>query len=447
MTTIVRFAPSPTGFLHIGNARLAVWNWLHARRLGGRFILRLDDTDRERSEARFAEAIVEDLAWLGIVPDLILRQSDRLDRYAAALERLKTADRVYPAYETGAELDLKRKRQQARGLPPVYDRAALSLTAAERAALESAGRRPHWRFRLSGSAVEWPDGVRGPSRIETSALSDPVLVREDGAMLYTFASVVDDIELGISDVVRGEDHVANTAVQIEVFEALGSRPPAFAHLNLIVSLTGEEMSKRLGTLSLRSFREQGAEPQAVAAVAAFTGTSLPVQPVASLGDLVPDAVFSIVSRAQTRFDPAEIMALTARLLHLLPYQAVADRLAATGMDGPRAEPFWLAVRGNLATFADVGHWVRVVEGPFAGLAEEPAYLAAAADLLPDEPWDDTTWQLWTEAVKAGCGRKGRALFMPLRLAITGRDSGPELKALLPLVGRRRVLARLRGQAA
>jgi glutamyl-tRNA synthetase len=442
MAITVRFAPSPTGYLHIGNARTALWNWLLARRSGGTFILRLDDTDRERSTEAFADAIIEDLAWLGVRPDRLERQSDRVGRYAAALDRLKAAGLVYPAYETAEELERKRRRQQARGLPPIYDRAALKLSAEERAALEADGRKPHWRFRLSGGAAEWHDGVRGHSRIETSSLSDPVLVRADGTVLYTFASVVDDIDMGVTDVVRGEDHVANTAVQIELFRALDGAPPRFAHHNLIVAASGEEMSKRKGTLSLRSFREAGAEPEAVAAVAVLSGTSEAVRAVGTLAELEPLAALDKLSRAPTKFDPAEVMTLTSRLLHERPYAAVAERLAPLGLPPGSAEAFWLAIRGNLATMADVPVWRDIVFGERAGVPTEPHYLSEARRLLPAEPFGDATWGEWTDALKAATGRKGRALFMPLRLALTGLEHGPELKGLLPLMGRAKVLARL-----
>jgi glutamyl-tRNA synthetase len=447
MTITVRFAPSPTGFLHIGNARTALWNWLIARQAGGTFILRLDDTDRERSTEAFAAAIIEDLAWLGVIPDRLEKQSDRVGRYAEEFERLKSAGHIYPAYETPDELDRKRKRLQARGLPPVYDRAALRLTADERAALEAEGRKAHWRFRLSGQPVEWQDGVRGPARIETSALSDPVLVREDGTVLYTFASVVDDIDMGVTDIIRGEDHVANTGVQIELFQALGAASPRFAHHNLIIAASGEEMSKRKGTLSLRSFREAGAEPTAVAAVAVLTGTSEPVRPLQSLRELVPIVALDKLSRAPTKFDPAEVMVLTAKGLHETPYAAISPRLAALGLEPDMAEGLWTAVRGNLAVFRDIETWRDLVFGEANGVLAEPDYIAQAIAHLPDEPFSDQTWSQWTEALKSATGRKGKPLFMPLRLALTGLEHGPELKGLLPLMGRAKVLARLHGQCA
>jgi glutamyl-tRNA synthetase len=442
MTMLVRFAPSPTGYLHIGNARVALWNYLLARKAGGRFILRLDDTDLERSRPEFAAAISEDLGWLGIVPDVFVRQSDRLERYALAFERLKAEGHLYPAYETPEELDRKRKRQQARGLPPVYDRSALKLTVDERARLEAEGRKPHWRFRLSGNTVRWDDAVRGPAHIETAALSDPVLVRADGTVLYTFASVVDDAEMGVTHVLRGEDHVANTAVQIELFAALGSAVPVFGHLNLIAAADGTEMSKRTGSLSIRSFRADGIVPMAVASVAVLTGTSEPLHAVATLDALQAMVDLGKVSRALTRFDPAEIAHLSARLIHDKPFSEVAAELAALGIAGDAAAPFWQAVRGNLTRVADAAAWWPVVAGTVTPVVEDADFLAGAAALLPPQPWTQETWHGWTEAVKQASGRKGRALYMPLRLALTGRADGPELKVLLPLIGRERAVGRL-----
>ncbi|MFG1411171.1 MAG: glutamate--tRNA ligase [Pseudomonadota bacterium] len=439
---VLRFAPSPTGLIHVGNARTALLNALLARRGGGTFILRYDDTDAARSRPEFAEAIAEDLDWLGIPPDRVARQSDRLALYDAAAETLKAAGRLYPAYETEAELDLKRGLQRARGLPPVYDRAALALTADERAKLEAEGRAPHWRFRLDRRTVTWDDGVRGPQHVDTATLSDPVLVRADGTYLYTFTSVVDDLDMGITCVVRGEDHVTNTAVQIELFEALGGVAPRFAHHNLLTLPTGEGLSKRLGHLSLRALREEGQEALAVAAAAVLVGTSDALAPVESMDALAAKVDLSHISRAPARFDPADLAMLSARTLHHLPFEAVAERLAAAGITG--GADFWLAVRGNLATFADAAHWWQVCSDAGQGIIaeEDRAFLAAAAALLPLEPWDAGTYAPWIAAVKAAAGRSGKALFRPLRLALTGQETGPELAALLPLLGRTRVLARL-----
>ncbi len=442
MPPVFRFAPSPTGYIHIGNARTALWNALLAEKLGGTFILRFDDTDTERSKPHFVEAIVEDLAWLGIKPDRIEHQSARIARYEAALADLKARGLVYPCYETPEELDRKRKRQQARGLPPVYDRAALSLSAEDRAELEREGRRPHWRFKLSGRSVVWEDGVRGASHIETSSLSDPVLVRADGTFLYTFASVIDDIDMGTTDILRGEDHVANTAVQIELFRAFNAAAPKFSHHNLITTLTGEEMSKRTGSLSIRSFREEGVDPLAVALVAVLTGTSEPVHPVASLGDLAALLDLTKFSRALTRFDPAEIRDLSKKLLHAKPFAAMAPKLAALGISGPKAEAFWAALHGNIDRIEEAADWWHILMGEQHFVSAEPEFLAEAAACLPEEPFDETSWSRWIGAIQARTGRKGKALFMPLRLALTGRETGPELKAALPLLGRSAVLSRL-----
>ena len=443
----VRFAPSPTGLIHIGNARTALLNWLFALRAGGRFILRFDDTDIERSRREYAEAIEADLAWLGVVPDIQCRQSERGKLYDDAAETLRAMGRLYPAYETAEELDRRRKRQQALGRPPIYDRAALRLTDEDRAALEAQGRRPHWRFRLEPTTVRWDDLVRGPSHIDCASLSDPVLRREDGSYLYTLPSVVDDIDLGVSHVIRGEDHVTNTAVQIQIFEALAGAAPIFAHHNLLTDAGGEGLSKRSGALSIASLRDSGVEALAVAALAVLVGSSDAVRPIASLGELAATFDLSRISHGAARFDEAELRALSARTLHHLSFKAVRDRLAALGVAGPDAEAFWTAVHGNLARFEEARDWRQVVDGPIQPGIEDRAFLEQAASCLPAEPWSGETWGVWTKALKALSGRKGRELFHPLRLALTGRESGPELAALLPLIGRVRALDRLSAHAA
>jgi len=440
----VRFAPSPTGYLHIGNIRPALFNWLFARGAGGRFVLRLDDTDVARSRAEFADAIREDLRWLGLTWDEELRQSDRLGLYDEAVQKLKAAGRLYPAYETPDELERRRKRQRAQGLPPIYDRAALKLTDADQAKLEAEGRKPHWRFKLDHSEVAWDDLIRGAQSIDAGSLSDPILVREDGTYLYTLPSVVDDIAVGITHVIRGEDHVANSGAQIQIFEALGAAAPRFAHHNMLVGAEGEALGKRLGTLSIRQMREEGLEPLAILSHSAAIGTSDAVTAHQSLDALIGNFDLAKVSRAPARFDMAELRAVNARLLHERAYADVAELLAETGVGG--GEAFWLAVRGNVEVLGDARDWWRVVAGPVTPEIEDAEFCATAAELLPPEPWDETTWKAWTDAVKTETGRKGRALFHPLRLAITGRGAGPELAALMPLIGRGKVAARLRGEA-
>ncbi len=442
MSVCVRFAPSPTGLLHLGNARTALVNWLFARRHGGVFVLRMDDTDGGRSTAEFAGSIETDLRWLGLDWDRFARQSDRLALYAAAVEKLKAAGLLYPCYETAAELDLKRKLQTARRLPPVYDRAALKLTASDRERLEGEGRRPHWRFRLSHERVDWADEVRGPSHIETASLSDPVLVREDGVPLYTLASVVDDAAFGVTHIIRGEDHVTNTAPQIELFRALGAPPPAFAHLALLVGKDGEGLSKRLGSLSLAALRDQGIEPMAVASLLAHLGTSQPVEPGQALADLAKDFSLHSFGRAPARFDPDELALLSAKVLHGMEYEAAKARLPASV-----PEALWNAVRGNIAYLSEAAAWVPVADGPLTPVVSEPDFLAQAAALLPPGPFDAGAWSAWTNAVKQATGRKGKALFLPLRLALTAREHGPEMQLLLPLIGPERTRARLSGQTA
>jgi glutamyl-tRNA synthetase len=418
-------------------------NFLWARKRGGRFLLRLDDTDRERSGERFAQRIREDLAWLGLPPDAEHRQSARFDRYDAALERLRAAGRVYPAYESAQELDLKRKIQLGRGKPPVYDRAALSLSDEERARLEAEGRRPHWRFRLDHSAaIEWDDLIRGPQHFDSSLLSDPIVRREDGSWLYMLPSAVDDIDMGVTHVVRGEDHVANTALQVQMFEALGATPPAFAHEALLVGSEGK-LSKRLGSLGVDGMREAGVEPIALLAKLARMGTSLPVEPVTRLEPLIESFDFETFGRAPARFDMEELAALNARVIHQLPFAAVAARLPA-GMD----ESGWEAIRPNLSSVAEAADWWHIVEGPIASTAGagDRDFLVAAAEEAERTDWSGAPWPQLTAALKARTGRGGKSLFLPLRRALTGRESGPEMAALLPLIGREQSVARLKAAA-
>jgi glutamyl-tRNA synthetase len=442
-TVVTRFAPSPTGRLHVGNIRTALHNWLWARKHGGAFLLRLDDTDEARSTTAFANAIRADLAWLGLVPDGGVRQSDRFALYERRFEELRAAGRVYPAYETAQELDLKRKVLAGRGLPPIYDRAALSLTDADRAALEADGRRPHWRFRLDHDrSIQWDDLIRGPQHLDPKLQSDPVIRREDGSWLYMLPSVIDDIDMGVTHVVRGEDHVTNTGLQLQMFDALGAASPTFAHEALLVGSEGK-LSKRLGSLGADAFRDEGIEPLALNALLARIGTSDPVEPVDSVAPLIDGIDFARFGRAPARFDQDELRGLNARTIHLLDHAAVADRVPSWV-----TEAVWEALRPNLALVADAAAWQDVLQGEIAvTVAEEDrAFLAQAADAAEAIDWTADPWHQLTGVLKGQAGRKGKALFLPLRLAITGRDHGPDMAALLPLIGRERALARLRAAA-
>jgi glutamyl-tRNA synthetase len=444
MSVKVRFAPSPTGKLHVGNVRTALVNWMFAKGQGGKFVLRIDDTDLARSTAEFEQGIEDDLTWLGLVWDERYNQSKRFGRYEEAAERLKAAGRLYACYDTAEELDRRRKVQLSRGLPPIYDRAALSLTDAEKAAYEAEGRRPHWRFKLDGRRVAWEDLSRGHAEVDTGSMSDPVLIREDGLFLYTLPSVVDDIDMGISHVIRGEDHVTNTGAQIEIFEALGGPVPAFAHMPLLVGEDGQALSKRLGSLSIAEMRDKGYEPIAITSHLGRIGTSDPLEVGASIDALGASFAFSKMGRSPARYDTADLDRLNAQALHGMTYEAARPRLAE--LDADLGEAFWNGVRGNLQTFADVVDMAKIVRGPVTPEIEDPEFARAALAALP-QTVDETLWPVWTAAVKEATGAKGKALFMPLRRMITGQDHGPDMATLAPLIGRERIVKRLSGETA
>ncbi|MCF6199042.1 MAG: glutamate--tRNA ligase [Hyphomicrobiaceae bacterium] len=441
----VRFAPSPTGRLHVGNIRTALFNFLFARHSGGEFMLRLDDTDVSRSTDAFAQGIKDDLTWLGLDWDIEAKQSERYVEYEKAVRLITEAGRLYPCYETADELDLKRRRQLARGRPPVYDRAALTMSEEELDKYEKEGRRPHWRFKLDHRVITWKDLVRGEQKIDAASFSDPVMIRQGGGYLYTLPSVVDDIDFQISHVIRGEDHVANTAAQIQLFEALGADAPQFGHHNLLVNADGEALSKRKNSLAIAGLREDGLEPLAVNSHAATIGTSYPVAPYQHMEQIAELFDFSKLSRAPARFDENELRQVNARFLHELEYAGASEHLEKLKITG--GEPFWLAVRGNLDLFGDVEQWWRVVAGEITPLIDDEALCEAAQNLLPSEPFDAQTWSSWTKAIKDETGAKGKGLFMPLRKALTGQEHGPELKLLLPMMDRARIIARLQGQTA
>jgi glutamyl-tRNA synthetase len=440
MTVITRFAPSPTGHLHVGNIRAALHNWLFAQKSGGQFLLRLDDTDLERSRPEYADAIRADLQWLGLTWDAEAKQSERFALYQSRFDQLRAAGHVYPAYETQQELELRRKVLLGRGLPPVYDRGALSLTPEEIAAYEAEGRRPHWRFKLDHEQpIVWTDLIRGEQRFDPKLLSDPVIRRADGSWLYMLPSVIDDIDMGVTHVLRGEDHVSNTATQIQMFVALGAPLPAFAHEALLTGAEGK-LSKRLGSLGVAHFRELGLEPMAIASLLARLGSSQSVEPFADMQPLIDSFDFAHFGRAPARFDEAELAGLNQKIVHLLPYEAVAGRLP-DGMDASA----WDAIRPNLETVAGAADWWRIVTGPIdapAPDAEDQAFLIAAHRLLADLPFDTAIWRTLTESLKGETGRKGKTLFLPLRRALTGLDHGPDMSLLLPLIGRDEALRRL-----
>ena len=440
MIQTTRFAPSPTGTLHVGNVRTALHNWMLAKQSGGRFLLRIDDTDQARSQEHFVDAIRADLAWLGLHPDGEERQSARFDLYEREFQKLATAGLVYRCYETAQELDLKRKVALGRGLPPIYDRAALALTEADHAAKAASGDAPHWRFKLDhATPIEWRDGIRGNQTFVASQMSDPVIRRADGSWLYMLPSVIDDIDMGVTDVLRGEDHVSNTATQMQMFTALGATPPAFAHEALLVGSEGK-LSKRLGSLGMAELRDAGIEPEALVALMARLGTSDPIDPSLDVTALTASFDLSRFGRAPARFDEAELHRINAAIVHHLPFARVAH-LCPDGM----SEAGWEAIRPNLAHISEAAEWWQVVTGPVSPPKfsdEDQAFLAQAATVLAGQAWGNDVWHGLTTALKETTGRKGKALFLPLRQALTGMDHGPDMAALLPLIGRDAALERL-----
>ncbi|MCI5060431.1 MAG: glutamate--tRNA ligase [Alphaproteobacteria bacterium] len=445
MSVKVRFAPSPTGELHVGNARTAIVSWLFARHCDGHFLLRIDDTDQERSKIEYEKIIEESLEWLGLNWDEKANQKDRMDRYTEVIEQLKKDGRLYACYETPEELGLKRKTQLSRGLPPTYDRAGLELTEKQIKAYEDEGRKPHWRFKLNHTPIEWEDRIRGAVQFHGQDLSDPVVLREDGSPLYHLCSVIDDADFGITHVVRGEDHVSNTATHVQMFEAIGDHVPEFAHLALISDAEGGKLSKRLGSLSVRSIREEeGLEPMALISLMARLGSSEPIEAFNEMKPLIESFDFAKFSRSTPKFDTEELLRLNAKILHETSFEDVKDRFSAMGLDQVE-ESFWLAVRPNLERLSNIQDWWKVTNGPVANIIEEEDkdYLEQAANLLPESSWGQDTWNSWISSLKENTDRKGKGLFMPLRKALTGMEHGPELPDLILLLGPEKVKERLR----
>ncbi|MCF6430232.1 glutamate--tRNA ligase [Leisingera sp. MMG026] len=433
--TTTRFAPSPTGYIHVGNLRTALMNYLIARKAGGTFILRIDDTDPERSKEEYVDAIKQDLEWLGLTWDKVERQSERLDRYVAAADKLREIGCFYEAFETPVELDLKRKKQLNMGKPPVYDRAALALSEDEKAALRAERGDGVWRFKLDHQRIEWPDGILGDISIDAASVSDPVLIRGDGQFLYTLASVVDDTEMGVTNVVRGSDHVTNTATQIQIIEALGGTVPSFAHHSLLTGPQGEALSKRLGTLALRDLREAGVQPMALLSLMARLGSSDPVELRSELAGLIDGFDINRFGAAPTKFDVEDLYPLTARYLQSLPLEAVQSHVDALGVPAAKQAAFWDVAKENITTLKDLAGWWELCRDGAEPLVadEDKAFIAEAMALLPEGPYDADSWKNWTTAVKEATGRKGKGLFMPLRKAVTGMERGPDMSALLALM--------------
>ena len=444
MSVITRFAPSPTGLLHIGNIRTALIGYLFAKKHGGKFMLRLDDTDGERSTEAFATAIGQDLKWMGLEWDLFSKQSERMARYDAIKQQLLAAGRLYPCYETSEEIEIKRKMQLSRGKPPIYDRAALLLTDAQRAELKAEGKPEHWRFKLDENAsISWKDMIKGDVTFKAEHLSDPVLIRTNGAPTYMLPSVIDDMDFNITHIIRGEDHVSNTAIQIQMFEALGAPLPVFGHHSLMKTKEGK-ISKRTGGFDIACVRdEEHIEALTIASLLARLGTSEPVEPRTSLAELVTHFDLTRFTKTAAIYDFDELDRLNSKVLHILPYSAVKDRTEMVGVD----EAFWLSVRQNLKRLPDIRLWHAICKEPLTPVIEDPSFTAQASTLLPGGNWDEDTWDQWLTAIKASTDKKGKALFMPLRKALTACDTGPELKYMLPLIGAEKVLLRLNGHTA
>ena len=432
----VRFAPSPTGFMHIGNTRTALFNWLLAKKLGGKFMLRIDDTDTLRSKKEYEDAMRESLIWLGFEWCEEARQSARFARYNELRDKLMQQGRIYACYDTPEELQIKRKRAMAKGLAPIYDRQALHYTPEDIARFEAEGRKPHYRFKLNPGIIEWEDIVRGHCQYEAEKLSDPIIIREDGSYLYHFPSCVDDSDFGITHIVRGEDHVTNTAAQIQMFEAIGGKVPTFAHLPLLTGTEGK-LSKRLGSLGVRELRAEGVEPLAICSFLAKLGTSDAIEPYYSLDALADSLDFAKLGRSQPKFDEEELKHFNTKFVRSMPYANVKDRVDVD-------ETFWNEVRPNLNVVADVELWHNICNAEITPIIEDKALTDLAASLLPPEPWDENTFNTWLNEVKTQSSKKGKELFHPIRKALTALDNGPELKTLLPLIGYEKASKRLQG---
>ena len=439
---ITRFAPSPSGLLHVGNVRTALLNYLVSKKNNGKFILRIDDTDKERSKDNFIDEINEDLNWLGLKSDEYYKQSERIDLYDEAFELLKGKELIYPCFESSDELDKKRKRLIARRMPPVYDRAALKLTNDEITSLLDSGKKPHWRFKLSNKKITFTDLIRGEVNVDLAAQSDPVLKREDGDYLYNLPSVVDDIDLNITHIIRGEDHITNTGIQIEIFNALGSNIPIFGHNSLLVSESGEPFSKRNSAASVNQLREDGIDPNAINSLNASIGSSVDIKAFNSLNLLSNKFEITSLGRAPARYSNNQLHKLNTQLISNYNFEKVSLLLGHN--KGNFNEELWDCIKLNISNISEIVDWIKVIDEPInIDLNIEEEFLKIAQDLLPKEPWNKETWDQWILKIKEKTEKKGKDLFMPIRLALTGKTEGPELNKLILLMGYNKVLERLK----
>ncbi len=442
MTKICRFAPSPTGFLHVGNIRAAIINFLYAKKIGGKFILRLDDTDIERVRDEYRDMILQDMAWLGLEYSDLIKQSDRLEKYEAAKNQLIANGRLYECFETPEDLNLQRKSQIASGITPIYNRAALNLTAEQKDLLRAQGLKPHYRFLLEDKITSWDDKIKGKITYEGRHFSDPVLVRDNGVPTYTFCSVVDDVDLSITDIIRGEDHITNTAIQIQIFEALGAKVPDFSHLALVKASEGK-ISKREGGFDVKSLRAEGYETMSIINLLAQIGTSEPIKIYKNCDELVSDFSFAKFSKSSTNYDISELNHINQKLLQKLDLSDVAPQLKNLGLTEVDAG-FFDCIKQNIGFLSEIKMWWEICKGQFRyqNKAEDQEFLRKAASFLPQDTQDSSCWQNWLEGIKSNTTRKGKDLFMPIRLSLTGVEHGPELKFLVNLISREEILKRL-----
>ena len=451
MTTKVRFAPSPTGFLHVGNIRASIINYLYAKKTGGKFFLRLDDTDSQRVRDEYREMIFTDMKWLGLNYDEVFKQSDRLARYEEAKNKLLANNRLYECFETAEELNLQRKAQSASGIAPVYNRASLKLTKEQKDELRRAGLKPHYRFLLNDKPTSWDDKIKGKITYDGRHFSDPILIREEdkngfGIPTYTFCSVVDDIDYGITDIIRGEDHITNTAIQIQIFEALGAKAPDFAHLALVKASEGK-ISKREGGFDVKTLRQDGYEPMAIVNLLAQIGTSESLKIYQNFEQLISDFSFDKFSKSAMNYDITELTNINQKLLQILSFEHISARIKEMGIKYNISEKLWEICKHNINFIYEIQDWCAIFcdEFRYKNSPQDLEFLHKIIELLPQDTSQENSWQIWLDEIKKNSPRKGKELFMPIRLALTGKEHGPELKHAINLISRDEIIARLKSQ--